>query len=80
MPGLPVIDALAAVPVLVTHMPASPPVIVADVLIMMFLIVAGLVVVVFLGEGDSAGEAERQGRDSQISEDASHRGFDSGGG
>ena len=74
--GLPVIDALAAVPVLVAHMLSFSPVIVPDVLIVLivvFLVVSRPVVVVLLGEGDSAGEAERQGGYSQSSEDLLHK-------
>lgn len=79
MTGLPVVDALTAIPVFVRHAVSFPPVVVAHILAMLFLVVARLVVVMFLCEGDSAGEAERQGGYSQSSEDGSHRGFDSGG-
>lgn len=72
MMGVPVVDAPAAVPVLVPDALSFPPVIVTDVLIVVFLVVPVPVVVVLLGEGDSAGEAECQGRYSQSSHNTFH--------
>jgi hypothetical protein len=71
MTRLPIVDALAAAPVLVLQVVTFSPVVVANILVVVvvvLVIVMGLlvamilIVVMVLGDGDAAGECKSKGR------------------
>lgn len=63
--GVPVVDVLATVPILMADMSAFLPVVMVDVLLM--VIVVMVAVVVILGQGEGTGQRESDGGNSKNS-------------